>query len=107
MITRCAICGDGYGTRYICPRCRAEPANHEWRESSEREVGFSEVLDVPAARAGVSARSRVLTPKQEQVVRLLAAGKTAAEAAQIVGCTPQYVRTVARRANLKRYQHLM
>lgn len=38
MNARCSICGDAYGTRYVCAECRADPANVDWVEGREDSV---------------------------------------------------------------------
>lgn len=43
----CCICGDAYGTRFVCAPCRSDPANADWVEGQEVIVASVERASDP------------------------------------------------------------
>jgi hypothetical protein len=90
----CCICDDAYGTGYVCPTCRADPANAGWHEGREVQLGPDEVLSDSDPWSG-SVRER---PRRvyEAVCRELVQDPHArfAEVAAKCGCSRRYVREV-------------
>lgn len=90
---KCCICGDAYGTRFVCTPCAADPANVDWVEGNE------ELRDERHAHAQETtiSESDPPTPSQlaREIVLLLLRGKSRRAIAVELGCSHTYVQKIA------------
>lgn len=100
----CAICRYHHGgsiggleSNRICPDCRSDPANKDWRRAPRNERnGFD--LDIFEARSGhieATQPMRFRSEKALAVLRLIAKGDTCRQAAEKVGCSRQYAKMIS------------
>jgi hypothetical protein len=101
---RCACCGDAYGTKWLCPTCRRDPANASWAEADEAETssaappddrGVAELVGAPEARVWNP------TPTQRAVLRCALEGAKPKAIATVTGSSEQYVRRVLKEFKLQ------
>ena len=95
---RCAICADAHGTRYVCPTCRADPANERRFEGRElllrAEIDLDSIKRVPW---GDGEPARPLPPRLVAAVRAIATSPraTLTEVAEAAGCSLSYAHRAA------------
>lgn len=70
--TLCAVCDGTNATTRLCPVCRADPANTDWREGDEVPCDFLDTLPSSLRAVTWDTAPRQATDLQQRVLVLLA-----------------------------------
>lgn len=93
---RCSVCGDAYGTRFVCAPCRLDPANARWSEAPKGEVLYERLPEAGGRMPWGEGEDHGVTPMFRAVVLLLITERDLSlrALARLAGCTEGYIRKV-------------
>lgn len=100
MKLQCAICENSYSSRFVCAKCKVDPANVDWREGNESLSNFSDVENTLSTEGEEvpwnEGPSWQPSPLFSQIARLLQEGRLSrSEIAMEAKCSLRQVYRVA------------